>query len=209
MKTVNAALKSFVKQLPGVSRFVRYKPMDSCSAFDNLVHAKKLLDELSVRCWLTDGTLLGYYRENQLLGHDTDIDMGCYISEYTDQIIHKFNENGWRFEHMFGCRAEGLELTFSRKGVSLDLFFFYEEDDKYWHGAWRGTDNKENLIKYYYSRFNLVETEFGGNIFDIPENPEKYIITKYGKDWRTPVKEWDWQFGPSNATATDIYMDRD
>ena len=136
------------------------------------------------------------------------MDLGSFIDDYTDEIIHKFIENGWRIEDIFGKRDQGFELAFSRKGVKLDIFFFYKEGDRYWHGAWKRTEKGENLIKYYYDKFDLKETEFKGRKFSIPADPLKYIETKYGPGWQTPVKDWDWAFGPSNAVATEVFMEK-
>lgn len=202
--------KSLLKKIPGIARLTKKekKSLNKEIAFENLALAKKLLDELNVRNWLTDGTLLGYYRDKDLIDHDVDIDLGSFMDDYTDEIIHKFIENGWRIEHIFGKRDLGFELAFNRKGVKLDIFFFYKDGDRYWHGAWKRTGKGENLIKYYYDKFDLKEVEFKCYTFNIPANPLKYIETKYGPGWQTPVKEWDWAFGPSNAVATDFYMEK-
>jgi fukutin len=180
--------------------------IDKDVALENLANAKKILDRLNVRNWLTDGTLLGYFRENDFIGYDVDVDMGCFIDDYTDEILHSFIDNGWRVEQIFGKRDIGFELAFIRDNVKLDIFFFYEEGQLFWHGAWKNTPKGLNLIKYYYDKFELSEIKFKGNIFNIPTNTEKYIMTKYGEDWKTPKKNWDWSFGPSNAVRTEFYL---
>jgi len=202
-------IKSLLKKIPFVAKLAgkSKKPFDKQVAIENLVYAKELLDQLKVRNWLTDGTLLGYYREKDILEHDIDVDMGSFIADYTDEIIHRFIENGWQVAHIFGKRDMGFELSFIRKKVRLDIFFFYEENGRYWHGAWRNTEKGFNLIKYYYEPFGLKEVEFKGHKFNIPSDPLTYIQTKYGPGWRTPVKEWDWAFGPSNAVATEFYLE--
>jgi hypothetical protein len=60
------------------------------------------------------------------------------------------------------------------------------------------------MIKYYYDSFSLSQSIFQGIRVSVPENPEKYIITKYGENWRIPVKNWDWALDPSNSQLTDI-----
>ncbi|WP_136808594.1 hypothetical protein [Desulfosediminicola flagellatus] len=181
---------------------------DKHVAIENLVLARNILNTLNVGHWLTDGTLLGYYRENDFLSHDIDIDLGCFINDYTDEIIHQFISSGWRIIHIFGRREIGFELSFCRKDIQLDIFFFYKDKDTFWHGAWKQTEKGSNLIKYVYDRFELREIEFKAEKFYIPNETEKYIETKYGPDWRKPVKKWDWAYGPSNAVPTDYYMER-
>ncbi|RLC48109.1 MAG: hypothetical protein DRH57_02770 [Candidatus Cloacimonadota bacterium] len=187
-------------------RKIRNSPINKMVAIENLADAKKILDNLNMRNWLTDGTLLGYYRENDIITHDKDVDIGCFIADYNDKIILKFIENDWNLENIFGRKDIGLELSFRRNYIKLDIFFFYEEGKKYWHGAWLKTDKGRNLIKYYYDKFDLKEIEFKGYKFNIPEDILKYIITKYGESWNQPRKNWDWAFGPSNATRTEFYL---
>lgn len=175
----------------------------------NLIDAGEVLRSLGIDFWLTDGTLLGYFREGDLIEHDLDADLGLSIGDYSDDIIPSFKRVGFDLKYVLGEKKRGLELSFIRDGVKVDLFFFYRESGRLWHGAWRGFDKgrRRNLIKYYYEPFELKEVEFLGGRFNIPADTEKYVETKYGKDWRTPVRDWDWAMGPANAVATDVVLD--
>ena len=176
----------------------------------NIVEAHIILNSIGVKHWLTDGTLLGYYRDGKIFAHEKDADFGVFIEDYNDKIIDAFIKKGWRLHYVFGKLSVGFELTFSKNDEHIDLFFFYKDEDKVWHAAWQVTQKRPvrivNLIKYNYDKFDLKEIEFLGEKFLIPANTEHYIETKYGNDWRTPVKEWDWAFGPKNAVKTDIFL---
>ena len=179
-------------------------------ALRNLVEAREILDKLGIRYWLTDGTLLGFFRNSDFIDHDEDLDMGADIASYNERMILDFTDSGWKLANIYGKRDCGLEISFKKRKIKLDIFFFYKENGKMWHGAWRkykkdGT-TKRNLIKYSYDSFGIKTAVFKGETFNIPENPEKFVVTKYGKNWRTPVKQWDWEFGPSNAEKTDIVI---
>jgi hypothetical protein len=184
--------------------------MDPESAFLNIVEARDILGGRGVNCWLTDGTLLGIYRGGDFIRHDEDLDFGAFIDDFDDGLILDFTDNGWKLYNIFGRRDCGLELSFRKRGIKLDIFFFYREGSRAWHGAWRkikeGQKVRRNLIKYYYDGFERAEIEFRGERFGIPRDTEKYLATKYGPGWRAPVKDWDWQFGPSNAVRTDIVI---
>ena len=175
-----------------------------------LVEANDVLRDIGVRVWLTDGTLLGYFRENDIIAHDFDADLGCLIEDFSEEIISAFQKNGWELAYVWGEKKQGLELTFRKDQVKVDIFFFYkDEDGRLWHGAWRKHDKKSlNLIKYYYDPFELKEVDFLGSRFFIPKDTLKYVTTKYGKGWKTPQKEWNWTFGPANAVETDIVIKR-
>lgn len=179
-------------------------------ALKNLAEARDILDKLNIRYWLTDGTLLGFYRNGDFIDHDEDLDMGADIASYNERMILDFTDSGWKLANIYGKRECGLEISFKKRKIKLDIFFFYTEDRKMWHGAWRKHQEngitKRNLIKYSYYPFGIKTAIFKGETFNIPEDPEKFVVTKYGKNWRTPVKQWDWEFGPSNAEKTDIII---
>jgi lipopolysaccharide cholinephosphotransferase len=43
--------------------------------------------------------------------------------------------------------------------------------------------------KHYLEEFKTIK--FYGMIFNVPANSEGYLEYKYGKTWRTPIKQWD------------------
>ncbi len=175
-----------------------------------LAELTELLKEIQINSWLTDGTLLGWYREQNFIGHDKDMDIGVHISEYKESLIPHLTKNNWEVIRVLGTIQQGLELSLKKNGHKIDIFFFYEDGNQVWHAAWQGQkiDGKRyrRMIKYSYEKFNLKEIEFLNHTFSAPDNPEKYIITKYGENWRTPIKNWDWALGPANSELTDIIV---
>jgi hypothetical protein len=204
-----AHLKSLILGLLGLGRDSQPAAIPRETVIRNLADAGAILTSLGITFWLTDGTLLGYFREGDIIEHDIDVDLGLYIYDYSDEIIPAFGRGGFAVKYVLGERRQGLELSFIRDGVKVDLFFFYREGDRLWHGAWEGLDKgrKRNLIKYYYDPFELREIEFLGGRFKIPADTLKYVETKYGEDWRVPVKDWDWAMGPSNAVRTEVVLE--
>ena len=49
---------------------------------------------------------------------------------------------------------------------------------------------KAIVPKHYFEKFKKIE--FYGMTFNIPFRAEEYLKYKYGKDWRTPRKDWVW-----------------
>ncbi len=161
---------------------------------ENLLIAKKVLNSLGMKYWLTDGTLLGFYRDGNFIQGDTDVDIGVFIDEWTPQLISTFKKNGLRLLRVNGSKDRGLEYTFTRKGVNLDVFFFYREDDYVWHATWLGNE----MIRYRFPHFDVKDYEFMGHTFSAPANIEEYISLKYGENWRTPIRNWNWARDPAN-----------
>ncbi|HNX01148.1 MAG TPA: hypothetical protein PLE74_04070 [Candidatus Cloacimonadota bacterium] len=183
------------------------KVLDQSVALDRLSEISDIFRNLGKQMWLTDGTLLGFHREGKFLGHDLDIDVGCMIDEYDESINKAFFANKWTLKRTLGDIDCGYEQTWRKGEVYLDIFYFYNDGDRLWHGAWQRNKEtkKRNLIKYYYEPFGFKQREFMGRVFPIPDNEEWYITQKYGEDWRIPRSKWDWAFDPSNAVRTDIW----
>ena len=72
----------------------------------------------------------------------------------------------------------------------------------------RGAGYHPSLFGYFVTVTDLEEIEFLGRRFRVPVDTLQYIQTKYGKDWATPIKVWDWAVDPANAVETDIYLKR-
>lgn len=182
------------------------------NALDNLKSAQLIFKNMGIKSWITDGTLLGKYREGNFIGHDTDIDIGCFISDYSKDILPNFIKNGWELVNVFGTEMCGLEITIKRNSIKLDIFFFYSELNSVYHAAWlnifdeKGIITKRNMIKYNYDKFELVESDFLGIKINMPKDTLKYITTKYGENWQTPQENWDWAFDPKNAERTYTFI---
>jgi GR25 family glycosyltransferase involved in LPS biosynthesis len=174
------------------------------SAILNLVDIRDVLENFNINYWLTDGTLLGLYRQGDFISHDMDTDIGILYETFNPIAIQKLIDRGFEVQKTYGVLENGFEISFTRNNVKTDLFFFYKNDDKLWHAAWYSEDNFNfNMIKYEYDRFEIQKREFYGYKFNTPENIEDYIIKKYGFDWKTPNANWDWKFSPKNHIKTN------
>ena len=175
--------------------------------------------ELNIPLWITDGTLLGYYRENDFIGHDLDADFGCHINNFSEDIIPTLRKHGIIVNHSMGTVKQGLEFSLvlhpalleDKKRVKVDVFFFYDDpsNNTVWHAAWMGYKhnnyNPREMIRYRYDKFDLEPIEFKGMKLLAPakKDIEKILCAKYG-DWKTPKAKWDWAYDPLNHERTDI-----
>ncbi len=169
--------------------------MDPNAAINVLSEASKILAGLKIDSWLTDGTLLGYYREGGFISHDCDVDIGINISSWSESIIPTMRDNGYELTGSRGELDNGLEYSFFKDGISIDFFFFYEEGSNLWHSAWL----KKLQLKYKYPKFSLKKVVFLDHDFLAPEKEEQYLVIKYGQGWRVPDKKWHWAFSPKNV----------
>lgn len=189
--------------------------MNNQHALENLIDTRDCLNELKLRYFLIDGTLLGLVRENDFIGHDLDVDMGVYmedwsITDYT-KLEELMNEKGLELHHAFGIFGKHFELSFKRNNIKIDLFFYNKKGNKRRFNAFLngGRTLPDDILTYEYEADlieNLKETEFKGEKFMIPAEPEKVLVAKYGKDWKTPVTNWRWDFDPKNLISQGKYL---
>lgn len=90
--------------------------------------------ELNKPIWLEFGTLLGAYRDKSFIGHDYDMDLGMYLSDYDDLFERKLIEKGFEKKHWFTLFKKGEEIisevTWSYGGFNVDFFLCIDCDDR-------------------------------------------------------------------------------
>lgn len=173
--------------------------IDQEIAKKNLVDTIATLDKLGIECWLEAGTCLGAIRENRFIPHDFDIDIGIFAKDvdralevHAEMIKLGFREN---HNNQGGAPEYGYERSYVRDGIVVDHFYFYQDGDTLWMGAWAQDGiKKHNFTKSLF--FPLKQIEFCGINVNVPNPPEKYLEERYGNDWRTPRKDWDWKTDP-------------
>lgn len=157
-------------------------------------------------CYFFDfGTLLGIIRDNRLLKHDLDMDVGVLCEE---GIHNKVRKNllavGFKlvYEYMIEkCVVEESYVCFDVKidinyyfnsGTKSICYLFYRAPDKEYD------DSMLDVVELTCDRIDVTqEVEFNGIFVRIPENPEHLLEQRYGANWRIPDKNWVYWKGPS------------
>ncbi len=171
----------------------------------------RILDKANIHYILEAGTLLGVVREQQLLPWDTDLDLTVIEKDVTTVLRHrwKFWLAGYRtrlrrYDKDTGPFKKGMprllkvqtrRFLFFKKSNLMDIFFKYDMDGRYqWTIADRNPIIKKSPKHYYDNRKKI---HFDGADFWCPEDSEGYLEYHYGKDWQTPIKEWDFRLDDS------------
>ena len=163
-----------------------------------LTDIHKVLTDNNIEFFLVYGTLLGQHRDNCLIPHDTDIDLGIFSNNFSDDIkncILKSVKFGNTYRRVGGPN-ESLEYTFHHiNGSKVDIFFFYPvnkdiKDDYYYCASWFGIcDTKEcGFCKWGNHIRGLKKINFKDKLFNVPVNTEEFLEESYGDDWRIPKK---------------------
>ncbi len=186
-----------------------------------LVTAKRVLDDLGVPFWLCSGTVLGWYRQCDILAHTTDVDLGIFIEDFISAVpaafIKAFVQAGFRVSHRFGTVHDSFQLSIKHGPngkIKLDMFFFYRGIDKsgsrvFWNG---GTQARTGMkYRYNFHPFELCSTVFLKQFFRVPCDAVTYIEANYGLRWREKVadKKWDWKKSPPNVRGNGLWPKKD
>lgn len=137
------------------------------------------------------GTLLGLIRENQLLGHDDDVDAMFLLDstnakaagrEFAD-IAQKLSTAGEKITKVF----PGGNLHWqASSGIVLDVF-----------GCWADKDTLNGyMFSFPGSKSDVLPTtrrELHNIDVAIPAAPERFLEGIYGHDWRIPDPQFQWQ----------------
>jgi hypothetical protein len=134
------------------------------------------------------GTLLGAVREQDLIGHDNDVDLG-YVSRHTHpldviresyRLQRSLREQGFAVDR-YSAAALKVEVIEADGGVrGLDVFGGYFLGGKLYLMGEIGTPFEEEWI------FPLGTCTLAGRTLPAPARPEKLLEATYGPSWKVP-----------------------
>lgn len=141
--------------------------------------SNQFLKDLEVDYWVNYGTLLGFHREQNIIGHDIDIDFGCHERHYEEILAnaHKLDPKLSFYETT--NRHNGPKLYMSLYGFDADIYFYKEEEEhliSYEKTTW---DNYNAPIPKT-QVFPTQELTIAKIPTRIPNQSEAYLKTIYG-----------------------------
>lgn len=126
-------LKNFLKKLPFYKLYANYQRKKYIKHIQELsenFHREgetvlkdfaQILNEHSIPFWLDYGTLLGYHREHDFIGHDTDIDTGVFIED-AERVKQALEKNGFKLvRRYYNVDGSGMEHCYCKKGFKTTI----------------------------------------------------------------------------------------
>lgn len=173
IKTKHGIIKfKSVPLYPGVKR------INKELSTKNLAEINEIFNSNNLPFQLAYGTVLGAMREHDFIDHDEDIDLAI-LDEYRDkffEIIPKIKKKGFEI-----CRFDRRDLiSIMKNGEYIDLYFY-----KKWKPGFRICSGVINIEKHL---INSTKIDFKGDIYNIPEDWDEYLVGEYGRDWRIPIQ---------------------
>jgi len=173
-------------------------PSQTGPLLDAIEEVIEVLGQLGVEAFPAYGTLLGAVREGNLLGHDSDADLG-YVSRETtpvDVIRESFRlqrgigERGYR-THRYSGAAFKVEVA-EGDGVvrGLDVFGGFFDDGRLYLMGEVGQEFRQEWI------FPLGTCTLADRTLPAPAVPEKLLEAMYGAGWRVPDPAFKFEKDP-------------
>ena len=176
----------------------------------------KSFKSIDICYWLEFGTLLGAIREKGAIKHDIDIDIGMFALDYSDLVRSTLESNGFKKMHFIQSTTlpEAYEETYEFEGISVDIFFFTQEDDSiYCYDFMREEPYSRELTINLYGglkvrkiplRFDNIGTlTIGDNCYPIPEPTNQHLCSHYGKNFMVYDPKWS----SSKHAESAIFVD--
>ena len=204
--------KDVVKKLPLIKKLNEKANIELDSKRSNLLkeNFEEILNTVysselkNYNIWLDFGTLLGYYRENDFISHDLDMDFGVQVSSFEEfEVIEKhLINNGFNRTKEFYFNKNLVELSYSYKGLNVDFIIYNKENDRvssdtiFFMTNALGNPTRYEVYHYEIPFSGLKECDFKGMKVKVPENTQEYLRTLYGEDFETPNTNYNWKENP-------------
>lgn len=99
------------------------RPMPS-SKYEVMKCGCKILKNLNIKYCLAEGTLLGIYRDGDIISHDTDIDIAIVLPVDIDSIIREFIKHGFNIGRLVMTYGQIQQIVFYKDEILFDIIFY-------------------------------------------------------------------------------------
>jgi len=152
----------------------------------------QILNDNNLNNWfIAYGTLLGIIRNNNCIEHDDDVDIVIDHKLY-DILKNLLIENGFEIEYGWGIGTSRgiLKTKDNEEYCSVDFYMAQVKENGDYVDNWE----KVNWTSCYQDDGTLIKKEWNDVILNIPNNPKKKLLNRYGDDWHIPKQSKGKQF---------------
>jgi hypothetical protein len=149
------------------------------------------LEQINATHRLTDGTILGLYRQGAFIPHDNDIDIDILDFKDMDLLQASMKRLGMKLGRKAVYKKQVHQLAYySSNHIVFDMIFWYSEGEQIVNYSEEGY--KRTQPKKYFT--DLDSIKYGEKTYPMPSHIEEWLVLRYGEDWRTPkTYKDDWK----------------
>jgi hypothetical protein len=150
-----------------------------------------VLEEIGVHYRITDGTVLGLYRNMAFIPHDNDIDIDVLDCREADEVHRRMRAAGMHLGRRVYDHDKVQQLTYySDDQIIFDIVFWYTVDDRIVNYEEPGYV-REQPASYFVTLDSLT---WNGRSYPAPSQLEDWLALRYGNDWNIPKQsKGDWK----------------
>lgn len=182
--------------------FDHNKPLPK-HAFKTMISCCAVLDILGVTYRLTDGTILGLYRQGDFIPHDNDIDIDVLDYDQVDLIHERMKALQMKLGRKVIYKKKVQQLVYYNDDeIVFDMVFWYSDGNKIYNFSERGYQRSQE--KRFFE--NLSQLEYCGKKHPIPSQIEEWLKIRFGSDWRIPkTYKGNWKEDCGDITLMKSY----
>lgn len=172
------------------------------NGLEMLCMADKAFNSMGVKAFLSFGTLLGAYRDKGFIAYDPDVDLGVLDANLPENMIEVMAEYGFQLhkQNLIPSTGKVIEDTYIYKGIHLDVFHYFEDDNDYYtlvaqlHETkdWKEANASDG---FPCEKVPVVKTDFHRQQFMgievyMPIKTHEWLVDMYSESYMTPIKNW-------------------
>lgn len=163
-------------------------------AYMSLKKTSQILEENNIKWTIFFGTLLGLYRDLDLMDHDDDIDI-VIIDIKIDQFAETLSKFNSDFK-IIKIEENIISLIYKDSSCHIDLYFTntLNKNNKVTFGGYVFEDSIINLFSQNENYFlKSYSAEFSNKNFmkvRLPYDPVPFLEFLYGKTWKIPDRNF-------------------
>lgn len=166
-----------------------------------------ILSEDGIDFFVDFGTLLGLIREQRLIEHDLDLDIGVLRQgeQTPDRVRELLMSKGIKLKYEYLYQGRVAEQSYFSRSIKFDINY-YDQDDNHsrCYLFYRSEEEAPyegdlmSVVCMTYDRLGgITQYRLGEYTFNIPVNAGRLLEQKYGLNWRTPDSKWVYWKAPS------------
>ncbi len=160
------------------------------NSIEELFKLIKVLNKLKINYFVTDGTILGLYRDNKFISHDNDIDIALIDNKRILKLFFTLVKSGWKPMRILIKELHVYQLIFHKRRVIIDFCNWKKDGQNIVFNAPEIKGYRSQNLKFYSpTKYKLED----GRSYISHSLMREWLKIRYGDTWHIPKSsKSDW-----------------